>query len=82
MVFELEEDNALLMENLSGCMEENEALEARLGEGKRTGPTENKLRLIAEVRVALSTDSPLDFLVKLDEGQLRVLLGLIRKRAE
>ena len=73
----------MLMENLIGCVEENQALREKLSGGEAPGETTyDKLGLIAELRAALLTDSELGFLGALSEDQLRTLLRAIEKRLE
>lgn len=51
---ELEDGNDMLMENLIGCVEENQALREKLRGGEAPGETTyDKLGLIAELRAAL-----------------------------
>jgi hypothetical protein len=87
-IHDLEDVNAMFMENLANCMEENETLLKELkeravaGQEDAAGPTGQKERLIREIRMALGTDMALPFLNQLTEGQLGVLLEAIEEGAK
>lgn len=78
-VSELQESNAMLMENLAECIDENSALS---GKDEKANATAGKLRLIQDLRRTLHTDEDLDFLSKLSEGQLRILLEAAQDRPQ
>ena len=79
LVRELEEANALFMENLAECAEENETLIKRLeGSVKREEARQARRdALVLRIRTALKTEQGLDFLKTLREDHLRILLDSI-----
>lgn len=77
----LEDANAMLVENLAECAQENEALRHELKTGKELqSVTEEKARLVENLRKMLSTNSELDFLRVLDTDHLKMLQEIIGKR--
>jgi hypothetical protein len=84
-ISELQNGNALLMENLANCMEENDSLRENLGDGKQMGSQEEKGKkraIIKLIQSSLKTQTDLSFLMKLQEDQLKTLLDIIMKRAK
>ena len=77
----LEDANAMLVENLAECAQENENLRHELKTGKEPqSVTEEKARLVENLRNMLSTNSGLDFLRVLDTDHLKILQEIIGKR--
>jgi len=78
---EMEDANAMLMENLANCTEENEALTARLARCGGKVRTPEKDRLVRELRKTLDVRwSDMAFLTGLREDELRFLLKAVRER--
>jgi hypothetical protein len=79
----LEDANAMLVENLAACAEENQQLSEKLvasAPPKQVSP--RQLDLIESIRRALSVPSGLEFLSALNEAQLQALLTAIRGRVK
>jgi hypothetical protein len=81
-VTELQDANAVLMENLMNCVEENK--EPTHGPGQEAAkpqvPTETDPRLVDRLEKLLQTDEDLDFMLKLNPLELELLLELVQKR--
>ena len=81
-IFQLQEGNALLMENLINCTEENEDLKQKLEKKSQTDvidSSEGKAVLIESIQEILRTDVDLSFLMKIEKEKLKILLAVIKK---
>jgi hypothetical protein len=80
-VAKLQDANGMLVENLTNCAAENEALSEKLAASARTKQASpGQLALIESIRKALSVPSGFDFLSELNEKQLHTLLEAIHGR--
>jgi predicted RNase H-like nuclease (RuvC/YqgF family) len=81
-ISELQEGNALLMENLINCVEENDALKQTLEKKSQINSIDsngNKPAIIESIRKLLRTDDDLSFLMKIEEDELKILFEIIKK---
>ena len=81
-IFQLQEGNALLMENLMNCIEENDDLKLKLEKKSKTDlidSNQDKAVLVESIREILRTDVDLSFLMKIEKDKLKVLLEVIKK---
>lgn len=80
-IAELQEGNALLMENLMNCVDENDQLKQKLEQSSKNDPIgdeEERQSIIHSIQELLETDVDLSFLMKIKENNLRVLFEILK----